>query len=704
MLISHRFEDSSMYFRVLAWILFAVCFPPILTAAAEPDRAAMAQAFGKSRPAVAPQPDGLIIGEAEEFQADDKGWKARKWGGYLREVNTYGDMQTKKGGGAKVESGKLVLIENGIPLSTIIVSDQASSRTLEAAQAFQRIAKRMTEIDIPIQSESAYDGNSTAIYIGDSKAVRERGISVKQDVSDGDHYVIVRGDDYLALVGNDAPEYYWGLEERWLRGSVYAVYHLFEILGCGWFGPDPLWQVIPKRKTLSVPPIKFDERPAFLWRHAWMQGMKSKELRDAWREGGIVRAGGHAYDRLVPAEKYKKEHPEWFGKGQPDITHPEVITLVVENLRKKIDSVAPPVVVPFSFSSNDTGGYAVNERTKKIGNISAQQLYFANEVARELNKTHPGRFRIYCLAYWHSHPPPDPMMKAEPGVHITIVNEGNHTKPLDMPESKIIARLTGRNNTREIEAIEGWMKTGALDGVYEWYIPAIGNKIWADLPWYPGELTLRNLRFWYSKGIRFVYYESQQEKNGGFPLRWPVYYQAYRGMWNPELTSRQIMQEACAKLYGPAAEAMVNYYAVFERAMLETDQLAGNWHLPRPDKVYTPAIEKQADQWLAEAEEKAVDELARKRIAEEKSLWQTAKSALDNIRKKPENKKLKIVLDGKQMDWKQPTITRAIIISLYGLPEDVQIDLVEKDGQNRRLLDKEKVDLTQGVIFKVVKP
>ncbi len=65
-------------------------------------------------------------------------------------------------------------------------------------------------------------------------------------------------------------------------------------------------------------------------------------------------------------------------------------------------------IVPFSFSSNDSGGYAGNERTKKIGNVSAQQLYFANEVAKELNKTHPGRFRLLCLAYWHSHSPPVP--------------------------------------------------------------------------------------------------------------------------------------------------------------------------------------------------------------------------------------------------------------------------------------------------------
>lgn len=129
-----------------------------------------------------------------------------------------------------------------------------------------------------------------------------------------------------------------------------------------------------------------------------------------------------------------------------------------------------------------------------------------------------------------------------------------------------------------------------------------------------------------------MYYESQGERNGGFPLRWPVYYQCYRGMWNPKLSAKEIMTEACAKLYGAAGETMRKFYEVFEVAMQKTGEHAGNWHLPRPDKVYTPAVEAEADQWLAKAEEAATEEMARKRIAAEKALWLTAKSVLAKLR------------------------------------------------------------------------
>ena len=627
--------------------------------------------------------------------------KLDKWGWYLREVKLYGNVLTDSPGKAKVVNGKLNIIENGKSLSTIVVSDKASSRALEAALVFQSIAKRMTDSWIPIVLESNYDNKSFPIYIGDSATVRKRGIKVTQDATNGDHYIIRRGKDYLALVGNAAPEY----GGRYLRSSVYSVYHMFEKLGCGWFGPDSLWQVIPETQTLSVPALNIDERPAYLWRYAWMHRMKSKELRDAWREGGNYHTGSHAYNRLVPPEKYKKEHPEWFGKLQPDITNPEVIDIVIAKLRKDIDAVPAPIVVPFSFSSNDAGGYVVNQRSKKIGNISAQQLYFANEVAKGLNKTHRGRFRLYCLAYWHSHRPPKPMLKAEPGVHVMIVNEGNHTKPLDMPESIEITSRTSRNNRREVNAIEGWRQTGALTGIREWYIPAVGNKIWIDIPWYPGELSLRNLRYWYSKGIRLAYYESQKEKDGGFPLRWSVYYQCYRGMWNPKLTSKEIMTEACGKLFGPADEAMINYYAVFEEAMLKTDELVGNWHLPSPEKVYTPVVELKADKWIEVAEKTATsctNKNIKKRIAQEKALWNTAKSILAKLRVET-NKTYNVIVDGKEMTYKNQIVTRDIIISLYGLSDSIKIDVIEKDGQNRRLLNNEKIRLEPGVVFNIVK-
>ena len=57
------------------------------------------------------------------------------------------------------------------------------------------------------------------------------------------------------------------------RGSLFAVYDFFERQGCGWYGPDPLWQIVPKVEKLSSTPLAIEEIPAFKWRRIWMSGL-----------------------------------------------------------------------------------------------------------------------------------------------------------------------------------------------------------------------------------------------------------------------------------------------------------------------------------------------------------------------------------------------------------------------------------------------
>ena len=62
--------------------------------------------------------------------------KLDSWGWYLREVKLYGNVLVAKADAAKIAGGNLVLIENGAARSTIVVSDDASPRTLDAASRF----------------------------------------------------------------------------------------------------------------------------------------------------------------------------------------------------------------------------------------------------------------------------------------------------------------------------------------------------------------------------------------------------------------------------------------------------------------------------------------------------------------------------------------------------------------------------------------
>ena len=506
------------------------------------------------------------------------------------------------------------------PRATIVIADQPSPCASEAATILQATLTQMSGSTLPIRKESEFKGDFPAVLVGMTEATKKAGVDIAQDEDAGDRYVIRVSADQILLVGNDAGQ---------LRGSAYAVYDLLERLGCGWYGPDPAWQVIPKRDTIVAPALSVDEKPAFAFRNIWAVSAVGKPLTDAWRLGGKYVAQAHAFDALLPRDKYAKDHPDWFGPKQPCLTHPEVIGLVTKHFRERLDKEKGTVT--FSLSANDALGFCDCPRCRAVGNASALNLHFANAIARNLARTHPGRYLLTFYGFWGTHDAPFPMLEAEPGVCMMLVNEGNHLHPVDERERPDISQIVGRNNTREMIALDSWKRTGALLGIYEWWIPSLNHPAWKTSPWYGVETTLGNLRLWQREGVKYLTYESHGEANNGFPLRWPLYYAGARGMWDPAVDARRIMSEACVKLFGPAADAMQRYYAIFEKAMGDSTIPAKSWRLPSPEKIYAPQTASAAAAALDEAAKLAADDAARTRIAQERALFDQLKTLLADL-------------------------------------------------------------------------
>ena len=524
--------------------------------------------------------------------------------------------------------GVLVLVDQGRPKAVIVTADEPTVAARDASEAFRKTVLQITGVDIPIVTESRFKDRAIPILIGQSGLTAKAGVRIEQDYDAGDRYVIRVDDRQAILVGNDAGR---------LRGSAYAVYDLLQRLGCGWYGPDPAWQVIPKKETLAVPPLQVDEKPAFLLRDNWVVQRLGPPLTDAWRIGGRRIDHGHALDRWLPRAKLAAQHPDWFGKSQPCLTHPEVIEYITARLRERLDQEKEQGIVSLSLSANDDKYYCECQRCKAAGNISARYLKFVNAIARNLAKTHPNRYLITFYAYWITHEPPEPTLKAEPGVCVMQVNEGNHMKPWDWPEPAGIRNLNGNdNNYREVVSFEGWRATGAILGIYEWWIPCDGRPIWCKVPWYSGETALRNLRYWQKAGVRYLSYQTGGENGNGFPLRWPLYYVGARGMWDPSVTCRQVMAEACDKLFGSASKPMQRYYEVLEQAMIDApDKRRGYaWKLPGAEDIYTPGIEDVANTALDETGAIQVEPAERERISQERRLWDQARKTMAEARRK----------------------------------------------------------------------
>ena len=536
---------------------------------------------------------------------------------------------------ASLAADQIVLVEDGQAKAVIVYRGGAAS----AATALRLGIEKMTGVSLELISEANFTNQGTAIIVGQTELARQAGIDIQQYYWAGDHYVIRTENTSFAqhvyLVGND---------DYQLTGTTYAAYDLLQRLGCGWYGPDqkPLWEVIPQRSTLALGPLNVDERPAFLMRRIW--GAWSGKLGYAWRLGGIEIPSGHSLEYLVPSNQY----PQYYdGHGQPCLACPEVVDIILKQFRDTLDT-SQGRVVPFSLSANDNPDFHNCPQCLAIGNESAQIIYFANSIARELSKTHPNRFILSFLAYWPTHDVPNPIIRTEPPVYVTMVGEGNHMQPLDnMPEPPQIAALPF-NNTREVTDFTGWRQTGGLVGIYEWWVPGIpcgwvpsitNATYWKQMPWYSGETALRNLRYWHKGGVRYVIYEAWANDGDAHPERWPLFYVGARGLWDPKVTSDQVMAEACQKLYGPASTHMLKFYQVIEQAAWYAGtqpHLSGQaWVLPSPELIYTPQVVAQATEHLQAAAALAgslADQNISQRIAEEQQMWQTASGLLDGLR------------------------------------------------------------------------
>lgn len=511
-----------------------------------------------------------------------------------------------------------VLVQGGQPRAVVVIPNQPTASVTAAESTLRSVVYLMTGVQLNRLYEKDYKGQQLpAILVGQSSLAQQAGVNIPQEQAGVDRYVIRVTDQRIILVGNDAhvtDQQIVLAGDGNLRGSCFAVNDFLQRLGCRCYGPNALWQIIPSRTTLSASAISVDEWPAFLMRNNLLftyMGQMGQAMQDAWRMGGWFIDHGHAMERWLPRSVYYTQHPDWFGPGQPCVTHPDVIAFFVDKFRSKLNQQTG--LVSFSLSPNDNDDHCECSRCQAVGNVATRWLYFANAIARELAQTHPNRYLLSFYAFRETHKAPKPSFTAEPGVCVVETNYSNHLFPLTDP----------RNDDWEGTIFDAWKATNPIMAVYDWWIPTASNHPdWKYAPLYSGETTLANLRFWKKQGCRYLFYQTGGENtdgfpNDGFPIRWPLFYVGARGMWDPEITAKEIMSPACTDLYGRAAEPMRQFYQVIEDATAVCTWFVYIWHLPPPEVLYPPDVEWRAIELIEQAEALADDANALRRIQQE---------------------------------------------------------------------------------------
>jgi len=596
-------------------------------------------------------------------------FKLKEWGWYISEVKFWGVSADQPGPDVQIpllhEEGQLVLVQHGRPAASIVLRADAPNAIVKPARFLQTTLRRMTGATLPLRDDSReWAGAVIDLTQADTR---------QQD------YGIVVDDRQVRLTGD----------------AGYAVSDLLQQFGCGWFGPDPLYHVIPAAQTLALAPQEKRESPAFAYRSVWNV---FPEATGAWRLGGVPVASGHNYANILPPDEYFAPHPEYFPlingqrqkEGQICLSNPDVQRITIEKARAFFDQ--NPGSLTFSLSANDTGGFCECEGCRALGpNPGSQTLAYANVVARELAHTHPDKM-VCFLAYWYTFAAPPAGMKAEPNVMVMVVHQGDHAHALEDPRSQ--------TNAGWRQTFEAWAATGAKMAIYEWYIPGTSHPQWRRLPWISLDTAYRNLRYWHRHGVRWITYESQPayEDGTGYPRRWPLYYLAARGLWNPEEDPKQVLREACGKLYGPAGEAMGRYFQLLDEAMTQTQVEGSIWNLPPAELIYRDEVIPQARAALNEAIQAAKGHReAYQRVAVEVALWHESEQTLRSL---PPTERH--VVDAREYNggiWytDQAEATGQYLRDLVGIGTGEGIHVLTPDGEKRRLVDEETYPLVGGV-------
>ncbi len=547
---------------------------------------------------------------------------------------------------------ELLLSEEGKCCCSVVVAEDANKKVMAAAKDFCQLLKAMSGAECTIYTEANLPETvQNLVLIGPSEMTKAVGVQTPTGYPDNEEVIVRRVGDRLILLGNDDGAYH---------GTEFAVTILFEKLGCGWYGPDELWHVIPKQQTISVGYLDIDHKPAFISRYNNVL-RQCPELGRRWYLGGERRSIGHGFPFMVSREEYFETHPEWFalvdGKRNPYVewwqycySNDELAQTIADKICEKFEK--DPDMIQHTVAINDGWyhGWCECEKCRAIGNPSDTAIYFSNKLAKLIGKRFP-KHKLTFLSYFPTYFPPTKAVDPEPNVEVMFCKEANMFQPVDKgPDNGYHLRYHYKQSKNEYPDpwkynFERWLTTVPMKSIaiWDWYCIAASYPAWKDIPWVQGDVATRNNRFWYDHGVRYVYNDQGPlpvfyEDEESFPLRFPLWYVAAKSWWDKDLTGSDILMDCCRKLYGSSKDLMFAYYSALADIAANSTAYSIAWHPPKPCQLYTPEAIARVDVIMGAIQNQLPfeDATVQKRLQIQIDLWEKAKSVIEEDAPKPD--------------------------------------------------------------------
>lgn len=437
---------------------------------------------------------------------------------------------------------QITLVRNHRPTATIVLAD-SSWQTRTAAELFNRFIERMSHCQLPTATQEPKRGGVVSI-----------GFDHNENYEDG--FLITCRNNRLNLrSGGD-------------KGAILGVAHLLTCyFNCDYYAYKA-WRA-PEQASLVVPQIdRWKEKPAFRYRQSQSYGNEDEDYRNwfGFEQPNEMFVNGmwvHTFDRLLPASKYGKQHPEWYslinGRRQPGnhsqwcLTNPEVLEAAIQ----QIDSIfkANPQMRMISVSQNDGNNTqchceACEAVYKEEGAVSGAYIRFMNQLARRF----PDK-EISTLAYLFTMQPPK---KTRPLRNVNIML-------CDIDCKREVPLTDNKSGQDFMRAIEGWSRIS--DNIFVWDYGINFDNVVAPFPNF--HILQPNIQIFHKHHANMLFEQVNGTRGTDFAeLR---AYMIGKLMWNPYQDADSLMRSFLDGYYGPAGHALYQYRKLMEGALLASN-------------------------------------------------------------------------------------------------------------------------------------
>ncbi len=433
----------------------------------------------------------------------------------------------------------LVLVKDGHSDYRIVVPQGATESEKRAAEELHDFIKQISGADLIVVADEP-PITAHEIILGHNRHLSQIGIPVEFEKLGIEGFTIRTAGTRLVIAGGTG------------MGTLYGVYTFLEQhLGCRWYTPGV--SHIPTTREVALGNIDDTQIPAMRYRDVYYaeagdrtfatrlklnNAIVSVPSTDPVPEGVLPGLGWcHTLFTLIPPDKYFTDHPEYFafrdGKRvatQPCLTNPEVLRIVVENLKKLMD--ADPKLQYWGVSQMDNGEPCACEKCKAIddreGSPSGSLLEFVNQVAARF----PDKV-ISTLAYWYTMAPPKTVRPAS-NVHIMFCIDVDHSPPY-------------------YQWFEGWSKISPR--MYIWYYVIPCHNFIA--PWPNLHLLQPQIADFAAHGASGMFIEGGY--NAGSEFAELRTYLLAKILWNPKCDAEALIDDFLKGYYGPAAAPLRKY-------------------------------------------------------------------------------------------------------------------------------------------------